>query len=217
MIKNKLLAHYFSNIYYIGCKNCKINCHLCETKETYIAIDEYKRVYKYFPIYFKKNSTKAYIHMAVGDKCIYHSKDHLCNIYDDRLDMCKRYPFNYFEEDGEFIFEFYDMLCHGVTQGKVSQDSFAIVEGDTLTPEAIKTFVGDDYTKTMEKVCSIIDEFVSYLQTNDLLIPLNELSSYQSDTLKIDTTKIDTIDKKYQEYVQLHISSLQNLKYYTKS
>ena len=177
---NKIELLKFNN-----CLDC-IEC--CKTKlMAPLVLDDFKKVYKYFPILIAKLDTfRPVMLLSNGISCPY-IKDNLCSIYENRPPACKIYPFSPWYDK-----ILLDLSCKGVG-----------IKGESLPLNNKEFKKSKFYEERFEDIIFRLKKTNNWIN--------NTFFSFYDKILNI---KFYKVYKSNDLYSSLAIKSLINLKYY---
>ena len=176
---------YLELIKFKGCEGCT-EC--CKKPMAPLILDDFEKVYKYFPILIAKLDVLKPVMLLSNDISCPYLKNNLCSIYENRPPACKIYPYSPWYDK-----ILLDLSCKGVG-----------IEGKTL-PTTYDEFINSQfYENRFFNISEKLEHTLKWLQ-NEELIPFITYINIQLFKLKPNNNP----------YNILHQKSLINLDNYT--
>lgn len=181
--------------YFSSCETCEANC--CNGKKgtmfAQIILDDFKKVYKNFPILFIKGELgylKPVVLLTNGKEHCRYEKDFKCTIYDKRPSICQVYPLSVNIDEKYYI----DENCPAV-----GEKGIKIIEKEKINPSFYDKILNNYKDK--------------YIQTHFEFDPLNKEGNL--DTLLINNMVFYKFKQDFKNsYINIHLQSLENLDTY---
>lgn len=139
------------NLNFSNCDNCPKTC--CKNILIPLILDDFKSVYKNFPIIFAYMNDELRVLILLGNNWCRYLKEDGCSIYQNRPPSCKIYPISPFFED------FYvDISCEAVgVEGEFLCSSSGF--NSNFYHHRLENFV-EKYSKTVKFLKSIENDIV---------------------------------------------------------
>lgn len=183
------------DFYFNGCASCDKRC--CDGRAGYaltpLIVDDFKEVYKHFPILFGSVNGVFRPLMLLNDGnslCSYLDDNGQCTIYDERPPSCKLYPISPFFDE-----VFIDSNCPSVS-GEITGE--AIVQKGQVVEKFYHKRL-ENFNQKLEKTSEFMKELV---KNESDFEPVGEVSGV------LLYRYIGSIEN---EAVQMHKNSLQHL------
>ena len=141
-----------------SCQECEANC--CNGKHgtlfAQIILNDFEKIYKYFPILFLKGELgylKPVVVLTNGKEHCRYEKDFRCTIYENRPSICQVYPLSVNIDDNYYI----DFNCPAI------KDKGEVIVKDKEVNKSFYNEILDDYK---EKYIQTHFEFDNFNKNN---------------------------------------------------